>query len=259
MDIITHINGYISPLYTQKSKDIFSRLPFDKYKLLLNMYVEQHDINYNEYALFKLSNNDSVEFIDTYKTESDKNTYNVMYYDPNENTYILQIYGYENMYELIITNQNRYIFVPIMFSIKDNKIGHATMIIIDKKELTIKFFDSNGLSKGFINSNIIDRFLDLYFNIFNITFDEKYKYINQHQWITQKINRYVLNSSNLKNDNINSGHCMIFILIISHILSKEKLDLDDIIIQFNQIKKNELIDIVMGYTERAIENLKLIL
>ena len=52
---------------------------------------------------------------------------------------------------------------------------------------------------------------------------------------------------------------MIFILLISHILSKEKLDLDDIIIQFNQIKKTELIDIICGYTERAIENLKLIL
>lgn len=33
-----------------------------------------------------------------------------------------------------------------MFSVKDAKIGHATLLIIDKKELTIKFFDSNGIN-----------------------------------------------------------------------------------------------------------------
>ena len=181
MEIIRHIDEYVSPIYTQKSKDIFSRLPLDKYKLLLNMYVNQQDINYTEYTLFKLSNShfaNPVEFIDNYKTNSDKNTYNTIYYDPKENMYLFQAYGFENMYELIITNQNRYIYVPIMFSYKDSKIGHATMIIIDKKELTIKFFDSNGLTKGYINSDIVDKFLDFYFNIFNITFDEKYKYIH---------------------------------------------------------------------------------
>ena len=58
MNIIAQINDYVSPLYTQKSKDKFSKLPLDKYKLLLNMYVNQHDINYTEYALFKLKEDD---------------------------------------------------------------------------------------------------------------------------------------------------------------------------------------------------------
>jgi hypothetical protein len=44
------------------------------------------------------------------------------------------------MYELIISNQNRYVFIPLTFSIKDNKTGHATMLIIDKQKFI--FFNS---------------------------------------------------------------------------------------------------------------------
>ena len=73
-----------------------------------------------------------------------------------------------------------------------------------------------------------------------------------------EINKYILNSSNLKNNDINAGHCMIFTLIIAHILSKDKFELNNIITELNKIKQNELLDLVMGYTERAIENLKLI-
>jgi len=253
MNIIEYINNYISPLYTQKSKDKFSRLPLDKYKLLLNMYVNQHDIDYTEYALLKLTD-EHIEYVDNYSTDTDKNTYNVLYYDPIEKMHLFQIYGFTNMYELIITNQNRYVFVPIMFSIKDKNIGHATMIIIDKKKLTIRFFDSNGLTKGCITSNIVDKFLECYFNIFNITFGEKYKYIYQEEWLNN--NKCILNTSKLSNDTVNSGHCMIFTLLISHLISTEKLELNDIITELNKIKKEELLDIIMGYTECAIQNLQ---
>jgi len=160
------------------------------------------------------------------------------------------------MYELIISNNNRYVFIPIMFSIKDNKIGHATMLIIDKQSMMIRFFDSNGITKGIINNNVIDKFLKTYFDIFNITFNETYIYIEQESWIGD--NKYVLNSSNLKNTDVNAGHCMVFTLIIAHFLSKEQLELNNIIIELNKIKQDELLDFVMGYTERAVENLKLI-
>jgi hypothetical protein len=262
MEIITEINEYISPEYTQKSKDIFSRLPLDKYKLLLNMYLNQNNNTVDEYILFGLSDDNNVNdvndvnIINNYSTYSDKDSYNVIYYDLNEKIYLFQAYSFQNMYELIILNKNKYVFIPVMFSLKDSKVGHATMIIIDKIEMTIKFFDSNGMTKEYINSTIVDSFLEYYFNIFNITFNENYEYIKQKEWIKSN---YTLNSSTLSNNDINAGHCMIFTLLIAHILSKQTKTLDQIITELNKLTKNELFDFVMGYTERAIENLNLIL
>jgi hypothetical protein len=224
------------------------------------MYSNQIDINYSDYILFKLEDQHmDVEIVNNYSTISDENTYIVIYYDPTEKSYLFQTFDFTNMFELIISNANRYVFVPIMFSLKDSKIGHATMLIIDKQELTIKFFDSNGTTRGYINSNIVDKFFKTYFDIFNITFNESYTYCNQKSWMDPTINNYSLNTSELKNQDINSGHCMIFTLIVAHILSKSDYKLNDIILHLNKIKKSDLLDIVMGYTERAVENLNLII
>ena len=123
MEIINTLTDYISPTYTQKSKDVFSRLPLDKYKLLLNMYSNQIDINYSDYILFKLEDQHmNVEIVNNYSTISDENTYIVIYYDPTEKSYLFQTFDFTNMFELIISNANRYVFVPIMFSLKDSKI-----------------------------------------------------------------------------------------------------------------------------------------
>ncbi len=124
-----------------------------------------------------------------------------------------------------------------MFSLKDSKIGHATMLIIDKKELSIKFFDSNGITKGYINYEIVDKFMKTYFDIFNITFNESYTYVSQKYWIDPTINNFSLNTSELKNQDINAGHCMIFTLIIAYILSKSDYRLNDIVLYLNKIKK----------------------
>ena len=263
MELITHLTDYVSPIYNQSSKDTFSRLPFDKYLKILNFYTNQTHCDVNNYVLFRLNDIDNdVEFVNDYSTFSNSNTYNVVYYDTYDKSYLFQAFGFNNMYEIIISNQNRYVFVPVMFAIKDNKVGHATMLIIDKQTMMVRFFDSNGLTKGIINNNIIDKFIKTYFDIFNITFNETYIYIEQQSWLGlqnyNEINKYILNSSNLKNNDINTGHCMIFTLIIAHILSKDKFELNNIITELNKIKQNELLDLVMGYTERAIENLKLI-
>ena len=51
---------------------------------------------------------------------------------------------------------------------------------------------------------------------------------------------------------------MIFTLIIAHLLSQEKYELNKIIVELNKLPKQKLLDFVMGYTERAIENYNLI-
>lgn len=180
MNIIHSITDYISPLYNQKAKDIFSRIPLDKYQKILNMYTNQQNCNIDEYIVMRLENtNDNVEVINNYITYSDKDTYQVIYYDTQDNTYLFQAYAFKHIFELIIINSNRYVFIPLMFSKKDSKIGHAVMLIIDKKMLSIRVFDSNGLTLGDINHIIIDKFMKTYFEIFNITFNENYTYLEQ--------------------------------------------------------------------------------
>ena len=261
MNIINDIREYISLTFTNKSKDIISKFPLEYFNKLLTMYTNQIEKSVNEYIIFTLCN-DNVEITNSYSTISDKNTYQVIHYDSNEKNYIFQAFGFQELYELIITNSNKYIFIPVMFSYKDSNIGHATMIVIDRINKIVRFFDPNGISNGNINYNIIDKFMETYFNIFNISFDEKYQYISQKKWlpIEKNIdrNKYILNTNLLKNENINSGHCMIFILLIAQILSMDKYELYEIITELKKIDNNEMLDVIMGYTERAIENFNLI-
>ena len=261
MNIIDDIKDYISLTYTNKSKDIISKFPLKYLNKLLSMYTNQNENIFNEYIIFTMVDG-NIEITNNYSTISDKNTYQVIYFDTNEKNYIFQAFAFQQIYELIIINSNKYIFIPIMFSYKDSKIGHATMLVIDRINKIIRFFDPNGLSRGNINYTIIDKFMKTYFDIFNITFDENYNYVDQKEWMNIRndndYKNYILNSSLLKNENINSGHCMIFILLISHILSKENHELSEIITEIKKIKHCELLDIIMGYTERTIENFNLI-
>ena len=123
MNIVDSIRDYISPTYTNKSKDIISKLPMPYLNKLLSMYTQQSDKLIKEYTIFTLSDN-SVELINNYSTESDKDTYQVIYYDTADKNYIFQAFAFQELYELIIINNSRYVFVPIMFSYKDSKVGH---------------------------------------------------------------------------------------------------------------------------------------
>jgi hypothetical protein len=263
MELLDTINQYISPIYNQSSKNIISRMPLSEFNKLLNMYLNQNEKKISEYIMFELNKIDNeVILLHNYSTISDENTYQVIYHDPTDITYIFQAISFLELYELIIVNSNRYVFIPITFSYKDSKIGHATLCIIDKLNLSIRFFDSNGLTKGLIDSKIVDKFLETYFDIFNITFNEKYTYIKQNDWINSmnatNNKNYTLNKQDLSNNVIQSGHCMIFTLIIAHLLSQEKYELNKIIVELNKLPKQQLLDFVMGYTERAVENYNLI-
>ena len=74
MELLTHITDYNSPIYIQSSKDTFSRLPFDKYFKLLNLYTNQTPCNINNYVIFRLDDiKNDVEFVNDYFTFSDSN------------------------------------------------------------------------------------------------------------------------------------------------------------------------------------------
>ena len=95
MELLTHITDYISPIYNQLSKDKFSRLPYDKYLKLLNLYTNQTPCNINNYVIFRLDDiKNDVEIVNDYSTFSDSNTYQVIYYDTSDKSYLFQAFGF---------------------------------------------------------------------------------------------------------------------------------------------------------------------
>ncbi len=255
MEIINSIKDYIAPTYTKYSKDIISRMDLNQFKILLSFYTGQKTIDYYNFTMFTIYKNERdihIEPTTSFETYEDRNTYQVIYYDDKNNSYLTQMYETCDFYKTLIENENRYVFFPFVLSIKDKNVGHATILIVDKEDKSVRFFDSNGLN-GFVKSDITDKLFETYINIFNICHDEQYTYIKQTDWVYS--NMYNLNSSVLNNKEIDAGHCMIFTLLISHLLIKTNKHINDIILEINKINKNKLFDIIMGYTEIAAVNI----
>jgi hypothetical protein len=165
--------------------------------------------------------------------------------------------SFEHINELLsINNKNKYVFIPIIFKNK-TQIAHKTILIINNNDLSIKLFDSNGISKfNNLNSEVIDKFIEKYFEIYNVIYDTHYSYIKQSDWNYININ---LNTNDLKSNDIDAGHCAIFTLLIAQLLTNTNNTLIDIIKYINTINKNHLFDIIMKYTQCSINNIELII
>lgn len=264
-DIINNINykikDYISPEFNKDSKDLISKIDYNKFIKLLNLYTCQPIINYNEYMIFNMWRNKNeieIEPIQSFSTTKDSNSYQVIYYDSIEETYQAQLYNITDFYRTIVETKNKYVFFKLSMQFKNKNVGHATLIIIDKEDKSCKFFDSNGYNCSKIKSQIIDKLLETYINIFNITCNEYYTYISSADWMYGNKSDYILNKSILSNETIGQGHCVIFTLIVAHILSITNYTLNEIILNINKIESDKLFELIMGYTHRAIQNLKFI-
>jgi hypothetical protein len=257
-DIKYKINNYVSQVFDKNSKDMISKIDYNGFIKLLNLYTSQSIINYNEYMIFSLyKNNNEIEIVPThsFSTVKDFNSYQVIYYDPIENSYLAQLYNITDFYKTIIETTNKYVFFKLCMIFKNENTGHSTLIIIDKEDKSCKFFDANGYNGSKIKSEIIDKLLETYINIFNITCNEYYTYISTDDWMYGDKNHYILNDYILKNETITAGHCVIFTIIVAHILSITNYTLNQIIFALKNIENNKLFDLIMGYTQTAIENL----
>lgn len=260
MDIINSLKDYVSPTYTKKSKNIISRIPFEKFKKILSLYTGQNPIDYINFTMFMIWKDKkeiNIEPTTSYTSFEESNVYQVLYYDTQNESYLAQMYETTDFYNTIIENENKYIFFPFMLSFKDEKIGHATLLIVDKEDKSVRFFDPNGFN-GCIRSEITDKLFKTYIDIFNICHSETYTYFNQEDWLYGNHNNYRLNISTLQGGEIEAGHCMIFTLLIAHLLTIRKENINDIIFQLNKLDKKELFDMIMGYTEMAAINIKLL-
>lgn len=214
MELVNSLKDYISQTYAKTSKDIISRLSLGKFKKILSFYTGQKPIDYTNYCMFMLwkdRNEINIEPTTSYTSIEDANTYQVLYYDESNESYLAQMYETTDFYKTIIENENKYVFFPFMLSKKDKHIGHAVLLIVDKEDKSVRLFDPNGLN-GFIRSNITDKLFETYINIFNICHSEQYTYLQQNEWNYGNHNNYKLNISTLKGGEIEAGHYDIHII-----------------------------------------------
>lgn len=250
--MLDHIKPYLCETFTNDSKEFISRLKFSEFNKLFNLYVNQQNITYTDYMIFTINNNLEIEPKYSFDTECDKNSYQVVHQDTKNNIHICQMLNTLQLYETLISNSNKYVFIPLHMTIDTFDKGHATILIFDKSDKSCRLFDSNGMN-GYIKSKIMDLLLDTYIDIFNLCHDETYTYISHEIWMENKKD-YILNRNSLKTDNIDAGHCMIFTLLIPHLLTITNYSLNTIIKEINKLDKEVLLIIIMSYTQMAYDN-----
>ena len=257
--IINSIDYLISPIYSQKSKDVVSRLPYKMFKYLLNLNLSQQYIINEKYMTFDYSILDNeIKMIDKITfTGPDIDSNCIIQYHTDNNIYA-QLHSHEELKELLILNEsNIFFFLPISLSYTKQDSGHACVLIFDKIKHTVIFFDPNGYTT-YQDNKIIDEIFDVYIEIFNIDFSEKYKYLKQSEWLKVKFNLNGLDIMSNELNKIDMGHCKILTVLIPTLLIVTGKDLNEILSELNKLSKNEKLDLIMGYTERSFENLKLL-
>jgi hypothetical protein len=260
--VLHSIYDFITPIYSQKSKDVVSRLPYKMFKQVLNLNLSQQFILNELYMTFDYSIKDKeIKMIDKIRlTGQDIDTNCVIQYHTDNNMYA-QLHSHEELKELLILNEsNKFFFLPISLSYTKEDSGHACVLIFDQIKRSVIFFDPNGYTT-YQNNSILDEILNVYIELFNIDFSENYKYIRQIEWLKTRFN---LNGVDISNNLINpsnpieAGHCKILTVLIPHLLNISDKNINEILSELNKLNQNEKIDLIMGYTERTFDNLKLL-
>lgn len=88
----------------------------------------------------------------------------------------------------------------------------------------------------------------MYINNLNVEWDLNYKYVSSDTW---NPSRYVLNRTFATSD-IGSGHCVISIFMITHLLSLTKFDVKIIYEMLASMSDTEVLYLINCYTSYVI-------
>lgn len=252
MELLKYIKENIEPIYEQHSKDIISRLPYHIYVKALQLNTSQKYIHENSIYV-TIEYKQSTKEISDFKTidfgKTDTNDYSIIHKYSNGNTYA-QLHSHEEILETLILNENnKNVFIPIILTDVGKNNGHICLLIFDNILNIVYFFDPNGFT-SFTNNDIIDKIFKKYITILNHIYYKKYSYIEQSDWLTKRfnLNNYDICLNNNFNK-IDTGHCMCITLLIAHLLSHTNKDINSILSILNDLTNKEKIDMIMGYTQ----------
>ena len=133
------------------------------------------DILSNGEVNLNISVLDEISFSDT--TFSSFNT-TINYYSKNKNI-VVDFPSFNSFFDFSIQDSPRYLFLPVTFYI-ENKAGHITFLLVDKKMNAIFLVDPNGNYNYFENKELYNKVtsvLERYFSTFNSQFGTSYTYV----------------------------------------------------------------------------------
>jgi hypothetical protein len=244
----------------QKAINFLPRISHGIYNEILNIYLNQNvptELSLGEFNLKEYINiiidPDTLELQDIINFKTYDDSYAII--NIFEKTCTFQIYSFDILKNIFEINKNKNIFIPIMLTKYKEKIGHACLLIINRDEKYIKFFDPNGITQVSsldINSNIVDDIMEKYTLIFNSIDNTNYKYIKQSEWLQQNIltENIIMNDSTTNSVIGSKGSCVIITIIMAHMINLyDGYSIKDLILLFNKMSLEEKAFFIKNYTQ----------
>jgi len=255
--MFTQINNTLSSVIsfsnscdlTDKMKKFNRTLNYKKFDKLISLINDQSIISNKEYVLYK-QKLDVMDFeVESYILEDTNEIYPLIV-DAIDDYLLLNSITPNCLAEYIKKNYNLdYIFIPLNYGNNANDNSHQSMIMFDNRNMKIYNIDPNGKSDYFNNifdndmSFEIDTLLCNYFSDLKI-FNINYEYIYSHVWNNKKI---ALNIS-FKNEYVGSGHCVIFSLMLIHLISVLKISSNKAFEMFSTLSESEILFLIKEYS-----------
>lgn len=164
----------------------------------------------------------------------------------DENSIYLEIISPNSLnFWLSLNSKSRYLAIPVSLGDsyeKKSNSGHACMLIFDNALSEVYFFDPNGQTNFFGQSNeiFVDRLFDNYFDI-----------VGSWEYVTRTRFNYYQKCLNRRFSGSlidNPGNCMITSILFSHYLQMTQFDVSKAINLMGSLEDSDLITIINGYS-----------
>lgn len=259
LKVSNHLEQFLESdvLYDQKIHKHISRLSPIDYNRLLQLLCNQKPVS-GSYSLYKVNmyNKTFSHHLDTLGEEDYVTLQN------DNNHLLLNIHSIESLILSLSETENRYFFVPVLFSTENRKSGHIVCLIIDIIQKHFYLYDPNGKSTFFnnifsefigvdtydlymYNDELIDILIQGYVNEFNKKLDLNYKFVSSKIW-----NPYykIFNTTFDENSLIGSGHCVITTILFLHYLMLTNLDVQNAFNILISLNNEERAFIISSYS-----------
>lgn len=148
--------------------------------------------------------------------------------------------------EFIKVTQNRYIFMPVLYgSIGNAKVNHmATMVLIlESKEVFLLEPNNRPTYFNKFNEYDLSYHIETFFSDYFKRLDFSYIYID-----TWNSGNHILNGSSFKNYEIDSGHCVVLSIMLSHFMTITDSPPSEVYTVFSSLNNEETAYIIREYS-----------
>lgn len=237
--------------YGEKEAYIISSLS-PKYELMIMKdIIKQPDIQNCEYSIMQFDiNTHKLNIITNFIEE---NIISPINFQITDDSIIVNCVSVHSLGSYLINSNNRYTFLSIDYQSEIYDLGHRAILVVDNKYYKVYLLDPNGKASYFnriINNvdNLIESYIDQYFNMINTIFQTDYKYIKTNIWNSKNI--CINDTSNIK---LSSGDCMTISLMLCQIIKNLEITPETLYTKLKDMSDDEIVSLIRSYSLGLIE------